>query len=237
MDTLFLKARVLILCFFSGASAFAQVVYQYNFGGDVGQSLLGQAPQVRPGQEVFISNDSPTQTGQVKANGLVLSSGGQPSFYLPFRVAGKSKYVLSMEVELNPSSPCEEWYAIGFMRGPLPEADKSLAAAYSALFLIRGNGEAQFLTWGTEPSGPGVASLGATAGRLEIILDNTMKNSDRCTLEFRFQGKTVYQTAFAGIQFNPDTIDPITHIGFGKSTLDSPSIPGKFSNLKLEIVR
>ncbi|NBS49535.1 MAG: hypothetical protein EBS97_02835 [Verrucomicrobia bacterium] len=198
--------------------------------------MLGQAPEVRPGQEVFVSPDSPTQTVQVKANGEVSASGGSPSFYLPFRVAGKKKYVLGLDVEMKPSAPTEDWYALAFTRGPLPEGDKSLAVAYSALFLIRANGDAQFLTWGTDPAGPGTAQLGATAGRLEIILDNTQKNSPLATLEFRLNGKTVYQTAYAGMEYNPDTIDPITHIGFGKFTSDFPSLPGKVGNLKLEII-
>lgn len=219
------------------AAALGQVVYEHDFGGEAGASLLGQAPQVRPGQEVFLSNDSLTQTTQIQANGQVSSSGGSPAFYLPFRLKGAKKVVLGIEVELNPSGPTEDWYGLAFLRGPLPEGDKTLAAAYSALFLLRGNGDAQFLTWGTEPAGPGTAPLGATRGRLEIIIDNTLKNSPLCTLEFRFDGKTVYQTSYAGMEFNPDTVDPVTHIGFGKHTSDFPSIPGKFGKLKLEILR
>ncbi|NCY20495.1 hypothetical protein EBX31_00880 [bacterium] len=195
----------------------SQIIYQYNFSGSASTSVLGQAPDVRPSNEVFVSNDTLSQSDTIKADGAVTGD-TRPSYYLPFRVAAGRKNIVSMDVQLNPGNPAgEHWYGLCFARGAtLPVADGGLASAYGAMFLLRENGQAQFLSWGTQ-AGSESRTLNATSGRMEIVLDNTNPaNTDLWVVEFRINGGLVFSTQYNGGNFNPDSSDPIQWVGFGK---------------------
>lgn len=95
----------------------SQIIYQYNFSGSASTSVLGQAPDVRPSNEVFVSNDTLSQSHTIKADGAVTGD-TRPSYYLPFRVAAGRKNIVSMDVQLNPGNPAgDHWYGLCFARG------------------------------------------------------------------------------------------------------------------------
>jgi len=205
-----------VLGILPSAEASETVVYHYSFSGSATNSVLGQAPDIRPSDEVFVSNDTASQTDQIKANGTVTGD-ALPSFYLPFRVVAGRKNIVGLDVQLNPGNPAgEHWYGLCLARGAtLPGENRGLASAYSAMFLLRENGDAQFLSWGTL-QGNASRNLNATSGRMEIVLDNTSPNADLWVIEFRLNGNLVFSTQYGGGNFNPDSSDPISWVGFGK---------------------
>jgi hypothetical protein len=194
-----------------------EFIYLYNFNGPAGDNLVDKKIQSKNSNQSFISNDSSDQLNMTKSNGSMVGN-GSPSYYLPFRVTARKKNIISSKIELAPNTPpSQDWFGLCFARGDnLPSMNSSLASAYSAIFLLRENGNAQLLSWAGVEGANTEINLGRTSGEIKIILNNTHDDSDLWTIEYFFNDNLLHSTQFAGGNYNPDAYDPIRWVGFGK---------------------
>jgi len=177
--------------------------YYDGFNGPAAVSLIGQAPTVRSGSEVYLSNNP----DPIKADGS-LTGVGIGTACLPFKPVAGNVYELKMDTTLVPGTKTH-WAALAFA-SDLPAGGKGLNISQKGMILLRDNGTGQLLMGGgTINSEANTLTINPkkTTAELKIVLDT---RPAQWTVDFKIDGVSVGSGAFS--KSNP----AIQYIGFGK---------------------
>jgi hypothetical protein len=177
--------------------------YYDDFSGAASASLIGQAPKVRSGAEVYLSNNP----NLIKADGS-LTGTGIGTACLPFKPGPGNVYELKIDMVLTPGAKTH-WAAIAFA-SDLPASDKGLNLNQKGMFLLRDTGDGQLMLGGGTING-GATSLNITPNKttaqLKIVLDTRLK---LWAVDFQIDGVSCGNGTFS--KSNP----AIQYIGIGK---------------------
>jgi len=194
--------------------------YYDDLSGPATVSLIGQAPTVRSGSEVYLSNNTGAITNLIKANGA-LTGIGPGTAYLPFKPVAGNVYELKINMALTPATKTH-WAALAFA-SDLPASGQWLNTNQKGMILLRDNGEGQILMGGGTINGGAntlTVSPKKTAAELKIILDT---RSALWTMDFQVDGVSFGKGTFS--KSNP----AIQYVGFGKYG----NVVGSVDNFKL----
>jgi hypothetical protein len=181
--------------------------YYDDFSGAATASLIGQAPDVRPGAEVYLSNSTGAIAGLMKADGS-LTGIGPGTAYLPFKPVADNVYELKIDLALTPGIKTH-WAAIAFATA-LPAGGQGLNSNQQAMILLRDTGAGQLMLGGgtmNDGANPLTINPNKTTAELKIVLDT---RPVLWTVDFQIDGVSFGKGVFSGS--NP----AIEYIGLGK---------------------
>ena len=175
------KMFLLCLLVFSMATAVsAKILYQDDFSGDSGTLLDGQAPDIAPGDEVWLAGDDIAANGVATYDGTVYGD----SAYLPFNFETGKLYVLTVEfTNVSSSVNTDDWVGVGFTETTEP-ANRFMETGvhYWALSRYQTNNDQAFLGVRTNE---GLGNSSTTGARtLTITIDTVDPANWEVTFDF-----------------------------------------------------
>lgn len=211
------RRAVLVMLILTGTSAArAEVIYSDDFNGAATTDLNGLAPDVRPGNETWLS-----ATGDAgwKADGSINKSGENvnSNSFLPFVPAAGNVYTLSIDANPNDTLVNDsDWFALGFTSAAnvtTPFNSNPLQAA--PWMLLRSNvDDPSFSAYSASgPVNSGLVSHSLSNSgfvNLKIVLDTTQP---AWSAEWFFDGSSVRVFDYST---NP-TINFVAFVGYDEA--------------------